>query len=245
MVTRHFILILFGFLTFWSAAQYDSKGENRSRFRPGVAWHYKGIRPADSNRVHRYDRWIVDVGYNSWTGDRAAFSARPSSIGFNLNFLFDTPLTDGNTVSLGYGLQYKRTHIRHDETMSKNFDSSCVQLNEVFFGTRNSYNYNQVSVPLEIRFRKESWKNLKFHLGGTFGYAFGNEIRTVIKNSNGKITIKDQQIPDSNPLQYGVHARIGLRNLAFYGGYNLSPVFKNQRSSKLNTFMLGLSISLF
>ncbi|MBU2018207.1 MAG: outer membrane beta-barrel protein [Bacteroidetes bacterium] len=226
-------------------AQYDSQGKNQSRFKPGLGWTYKGIRPPDTNHVNRYDRWMIDLGYCTWMGDRTAFSNAPASIGFGLNFMFDRPITKGSRLSLGYGVQYKRTQIQHNEGVNKNFNPNFVQLDPVFFGERSSFHFNQISVPLELRIRQASWRHFKLHLGGSLGYAYSPLFKTVLVNPNGKIIIKDKQVPDFNPFQYGVHARFGIRNYAFIGGYSFSKLFKSNESSQLNTLFIGLTISLF
>ncbi len=227
-------------------AQYDSKGPNEtSRFRPGIMWHYTGINPARTEKVRKYDRLIFDLTYNNWMGDLKPFKVNPSSIGLGTNLLFDYPLKKGNTLSLGWGFNHQWTHIRHDETFYHDFtnESTVYSISPVV--SRTSLNFHQISIPLEIRFHKESWKHLKIHMGGKVGYLFALHEVTRLDNPNGKTIIKDYNFQDPNHLQYSAHIRLGIRNYALFGEYHFSPLFTNSKSTQLNLFRLGLSISLF
>jgi hypothetical protein len=236
-------VLLLSNLTF---GQYNSKGaDEKSRFKPGAGWYFTGVRPAILERVRKYDRLIFDISYNDWVGDLESFKTEPASIGFGINAMFDKPLTKGNTISLGYGLGYKRYQIRYSGyfisppgqdftfySQAQNFRNSRLSINEFYF-------------PLEVRFRKESWKHLKLHLGGKIGYAFEPHQKSKNIVNSKKIVVKDYRFNDFNPLQYGVHVRMGLRSLALFGEYNFSKVFKKSASPKISLFRLGISISLF
>ena len=240
------ISILFLSLSITAFSQYDSKGDDEiSRFRPGTMWFYNGLRPSKEQKVRKYDRLIVDVLYNDWTGDLKPFQVKPSSIGFGINLLFDVPLTEGNTVAFGWGLNYTFSHIRHDNTLLTNQKDNWSQYTESPLNTVSSFNFNQFSIPLELRFRKESWKHFKIHIGGKIGYIASANEKTILKDEFGKTVIKDSHFPDLNPLQYSAHIRLGLRNYALFGEYNFAPLFSNSQSTQLNVIRLGLSFSLF
>jgi Outer membrane protein beta-barrel domain len=227
--------------------QYDSKGSKEtSRFRPGIMWHYTGLNPARLEKVRKYDRLIFDITYNDWTGDLKSFGVKPTSIGLGTNFIFDVPLTKGNTVSFGWGFNHHVTHIRHDNTFFINLANKSTEYTFLQSASKSSLNFHQLSIPLELRFRKESWRHLKLHLGGKIGYVFAMHETSRLENPNGKKTIiKDYNFSDNNPLQYSAHLRFGLRNYALYGEYNFSKLFTNTQSTQLVIFRLGLSISLY
>lgn len=242
------ILISILLLSFssYSFGQYDGKGKDEiSRFRPGTFWFFNGLRPGKKTNSRKYDRLIFDVFYNDWTGDLKPFQVKPSSIGFSTNFMFDVPLTTGNTVAFGWGINHTFSHIRHDNTLFTNQKESWTQYTISPLKTKSSFNYNQFSIPLEIRFRNESWKHFKLHVGGKVGYVVSANEKTILKSDNGKTTIKDSHFPDLNQLQYSAHIRFGLRNIAFFGEYNFAPLFSDAQSTKLSVFRMGLSISLF
>jgi hypothetical protein len=229
-----------------SLAQYDSKGENEtSRFRPGLFWHYTGINPAKLEKVHKYDRLFFDISYNTWTGDLTPFKVKPTSIGFGTNLMFYVPLKKGNTVSLGWGFNHHWTHIRHDETFFNNLIEKSTEYSISPVESRSSLNFHQISIPLEIRFHKESWKHAKLHVGGKVGYLFGMNEKERLDNPNGKTIIQSYNFQDVNHLQYSAHIRLGIRNYALFGEYNFSKLFSNSKSTQLNVLRMGISISLF
>ena len=246
---RNSLLIAIVVLTAgFTQAQYDSKGEEQSRFRPGFMWFYTGLRPAKVEKVRRYDRLIFDLTYNDWIGDNDPFKNHWASIGLNTNLMFDIPLTKGNTVSLGLGIAHELRKIRHDNhligdellgTTSYLAKDTTDNFEKSVFGT------NTFSIPIEIRFRKESWRHVKLHLGGKIGYQV-NAFNKYVSKVDGRKTITKQiGFPDENNLVYSAHLRLGLRNWALFGSYNFNTLFSDKNSVQLNAIQLGLSISLY
>lgn len=241
-----FIILLFSSTEIF--AQYDSEGEEISRFRPGVMWFFTGMRPAAPDKPRKYDRLVFDLVYCDWTGDKEIFNNHWSSIGLNSNVLFDIPLSKQNTVSLGIGLCHQLQRIRHegkfqldptkDATIYATSDSTDQFSKSIFGG-------NNLSIPVELRFRNASWKHFKLHLGGRVGYQLNLYNKFVFINEYGKTTYRQSGFPDQNDLTYSAHIRIGLRNWALYGSYSFNPLFRSAESVKLNTIQIGLSISLF
>lgn len=239
---------MFCFVGFEASAQYNSKGDLVSRFRPGVMWFYTGLRPAKPEKVRRYDRLIFDVTYNDWTGDQKPFQNHWGSIGLNTNFMFDIPITKGNTVSLGLGIAHQLLRIRHDNHLIGDDlleTTSFLAKDPTDTFIKSIFGSNSFAVPLEIRFRKESWRHFKLHLGGKIGYQLNAYNKYVSKDNNRKQISKEIGFPDENKLIYSAHVRLGLRNWALFGSYNFNTLFSNANSAQLNTIQFGLSISLF
>jgi len=46
-------------------------------------------------------------------------------------------------------------------------------------------------------------------------------------------------------LNYGIHSRLGYRNLSLFGSYQINNLFRGRGNPDLHLFQLGLSISLF
>lgn len=237
-------------------AQYDSKGETPSMFRPGFMWYFTGIRPAKIEKVRKYDRLIFDITYNDWAGDQEPFQNHWSSIGFNTNLMFDIPLTKGNTVSFGIGVAHQLTRVRHDQVFLESSDGvvpsppGAPNLTQLAPKTTETFDKNILvgnafSMPLELRFRKESWKHMKFHFGGRIGYQANLVSKTVFGSGGDREVIKDYGFPDVNPLIYSAHIRFGFRAWSLYASYNLNRIFSNSNSTQLNQLQFGLSISLY
>lgn len=241
-------VILLLFLPLVVKAQYNSKGETRSRFRPGSMWFFTGFRPAQADKVRKYDRLIFDLTYNDWIGDVDPFENHWASIGLNTNLMFDIPLSKGNTVALGIGLAHELKTIRHNNYLyadQVNDISVYAPKDSVASWSKSSFGGNSFCIPLELRFRKESWKHLKLHLGGRIGVQANLYNRYVGRNDGIKVVNKNIGFPDVNRLIYGAHARIGFRNFALFGNYYFNPVFSKSESIQLNILQFGLSVSLY
>lgn len=244
------VLILFiCFISLNSFSQYDGEGEHEvSRFRPGTMWFFTGYRPAKPGKPSKYDRLVFDVTYNDWIGDEDLFKNSWSSIGLNTNLLFDIPLTKGNTVSLGVGVAHQYTNIRHDnkfvvDDVAKTSVYTMKDSTDLF--NKATFSGNSFSIPLELRFRKESWRHFKFHIGGKIGYQVNTLAKTVSTIDGHRVVNKRYGFPDANQLIYSAHVRMGLRNWALFASYNFNTIFSSAQSTKLNAVQMGLSISLF
>lgn len=238
-------------LSFSSVAQDPSPQPDLiSRFRPGVMWFFTGYRPAESEKVRKYDRLIFDLTYNDWTGDRQPFNNKWNSIGLNTSLYFDIPLTKGNTIALGLGLSHSLYRISYSyKQFQVDVSTSTTNLVDIqtFIPDEDKHFFcaNSLSVPVELRFRSPNWQHFKFHIGGKVGYTLNNYTKEVFASSIGKMELKNNQFPDIHRLMYSAHARIGFRNFAVFGSYQFSPVFSNSASTHLNILQLGLSVSLF
>lgn len=242
-------ILLIGCLLIASVAnaQYDSKGDEPSLFRPGFMWYYTGIRPAKTERLRKYDRLIFDITYNDWIGDQEPFNNHWASIGFNTNFMFDIPLTKGNTVALGIGVAHQLTRVRHDNLFTKTSDPASTLLVPKTTQTfnKNTLVGNAFSMPVELRFHRESWKHFKFHIGGRIGYQANMYSKTIFGSGADRDVVKDYGFPDLNPLIYGAHVRFGFRNWALFANYHFNKIFTESSSTQLNQMQFGLSISLY
>lgn len=237
-------------MTFASAAQYDSKGDDEiSRFRPGSMWFFTGFRPATPEKVRKYDRLIFDVTYNDWNGDKLPFQNHWASIGLNTNLMFDIPVTKGNTFSMGTGLTHQLINIRHDRVFVENeLLDNQIQIyhdDSLYNFDKSTVRSNVFAIPLEFRFRKESWRHFKVHVGGRFGYQVNFANRSVASTNGYREIYKKSGYKHVNNLIYSAHVRLGLRNWALYASYNFNPMFTDSADPKLNMFQFGISVSLF
>ncbi len=247
---NHYILfILVSILSFSNIAQEKVYEDGLiSRFRPGFMWFNTGLRPAETEKVRKYDRLIVDIHYNTWSGDSVKmFQNKWSSISSSVQWMFDIPLQKHNTVSFGWGLGYKRTHIRFDDFLVRNEDLQATSLaeNNGILYDKTHFFANEIFIPLELRLRSKGWKHVKFHVGGQVGYRFNASTRYNSTSSELQTSSSTLGFYDLNPLSIKAHARLGIRNCALFAAYDLLPYFRSKESTQLNGFSCGLSISLF
>ncbi len=246
MIKSFLFLIFFCWVSFTYAQ--NSSDDLKSRFRPGVMWFYTGLRPAQVEKVRKYDRLIFDITYNDWNGDKKPFENIAPSIGFNTNLMFDIPLTRCNTVSLGVGIAHQLVNIRHENkfTIIDSISSTIYQTKEsTDLFQKSSLSGNSFSIPLEIRFRGRNWKHVKLHLGGKVGYQLNWYSKEIYQINGRKEKLKRFGFPDEEKWVYSAHLRIGVRNWALFGNYNFNNIFSGKQSTKLNLLQMGVSISLF
>lgn len=227
-------------------SQYDGKDpELVSRYRPGILWFMTGMRPAKIGRPRKYDRLIVDLTYNDWVNDSSLFLVKPPSLGWNLNFMKDIPLNDGNGLSLGIGLSYRYQRVRYDGIMAQDTLSraSVWMLGDQPGIDKSVFGSHGFAVPLELRLRVKKWKHVKLHVGGHIGYR--TQTFTKVWMDDSKSATKNKDLYDADPFFYGVHARLGIRNWALFANYSLTKQFKSDKSTSLQPIAFGLSISLF
>lgn len=227
-----------------------SLSQERSDYKPGLLWHYTGLRPAKKGMARKYDRLVFDVTYNDWMGDRKPFHNLAASIGLNSNFLVDIPIAKNSRVALGTGISHSIFRVRHHYSFSVHEPEAFTAYNDLQSAAsapidRSVFGGSVISVPLEIRFRSAGWKHVKLHIGGKVGYQTKLFSRTVIKTPTKMDVHTIYDFPDENRLIYSTHIRFGIRNWALFGSYNLNTLFNQKASSKLNMFQMGLSISLF
>lgn len=250
MILKIKLSFLIGFLFLISSEAVWAQPHNEdsmlvSRHRPGILWYNTGWRPAKEGKLRKYDRLIVDLTYNTLMDPKFLRSRPLASIGWNINTMWDVPFTKGNTVSLGIGLAYKHQRVG----ISGYFEGDSLGHVTNYQAQHTSPNFSDVrfgnhmvSLPIELRFRQNKWSHVKFHIGGSIGYRFS----TYQKFTDGQGSAqKWKNLPDVNRLVYGAHLRFGLRSIALFADYTISPNFKHKESAKIQGLTFGLSISVF
>lgn len=220
-----------------------------SRNRPGLFWFYSGIRAMNQSDLHKYDRLLLDVFYCDWnTKAVKAFQSRWNSIGFNIQTLFDIPLNQQNTVAAGIGLGFEHTRLQSNFVLNRNELSNSTTLSDflaVLDYEKSVFKTNKLFIPIELRIRSAGWKHFKLVLGGRIGYQFSNSTLLQYHNAESEIRQTTVGFYDFQPVSLSTHVRIGIRNWAITGSYNLNPYFKKAESTKINGFHLGVSLSIF
>lgn len=216
-----------------------------SKHRPGMFWYLTGWRPARTEKLRKYDRLIFDVTYNTLLDPKMIKTRTFASIGWNVNTMWDIPLTRGNTVSLGLGLAYKHQKVgMYGMVQSDTTGNYSLFYRDSILPTTSKYRFgtHQLAIPIELRFRQNKWNHVKFHMGGSIGYRLTTYQKW--KDANGDIQ-RNRDLNDVNPWVVSVHARLGIRNWALYSAYSFSPHFKDSKSTKIQGLTFGVSISLF
>lgn len=220
-----------------------------SKHRPGFLWYFSGITTPKPEKLRKYDRLLFEVVYNDWQGKNTKpFQVAPVSIGFNGSLMFDIPLNEKNTFSLGLGITYGIFRLRMDDFILRNdsLQASIVTPGVVGLGIdRSIFKFHSLSLPVELRFRGAKWQHTKFHLGARVGFQFAPTTVLSSKQNGINYLQKTRGLYDFNQLGIQTYLRFGIRNWSIYGAYHVLPFFKNAASTKLNGFQLGVSLALF
>ena len=215
-----------------------------SRHRPGLLWFFDGLRPTKSTDNHKYDRLIIDLTYNDWSGDLKPFQNRWNSIGVNLNFMKDIKFKKTKVFSLGLGLGYGVSSISSQQKFA--IQNNIVEFSTIQKSSIYDYScikYHRFFIPLELRFSAKNWNRWKFAFGGSFGINAGMNQRMI--GSDGSKMESTNLGPTASLLNYGFHTRLGYRNFSLFGSYQINSLFDGRGNPDLHLFQLGLSISLF
>lgn len=190
MAIQHKITLLFCWITLISYSQYDSEGENKSRFRPGIMWYNTGWKPAKPGKLRKYDRLMFDITYNDWVGDRKTFKMQGPSLGMNVSWLLEFPIVDKNLFSFAIGPSYGFYHMRYDmPIVYDNINNTTIfgDAQDVgLFGKRKLIGH-QLSIPIEFRIRTNGWRHFKIHLGGKVGYQLSLFEKARYTENNGEV----------------------------------------------------------
>ena len=220
-----------------------------SRFRPGLMWFYTGLTPyEEGEKLRKYDRFILDITYSDWHGDRDYFQSPWNSIGFNAALMFDVILAKNSTFAFGWGIGYSHFGNATKKQFTRDFDENATYMSDFPEGQepmRSKFGANYIEIPLDLRFRTKGYKHFKIMVGGKIGYQINSFTKTVENIEDRTYKTKLYNFADANRLRYGATVRIGIRNWAIYGAYYFSPLFTNSESVQLTPFTAGISISLF
>lgn len=240
-----------GAMFFCATEMYAQKQDSSliSRNRPGLFWFYSGLRSMNQLDIHKYDRLLVDLFYCDWnTKEVKAFQSRWNSIGFNVQTMFDIPLNKQNTVAAGIGLGYEHTRLQSNFVLNRNESNQSTTLSDflsVLDYEKSVFKTNKLFVPIELRFRSAGWKHFKVIVGARIGYQFSNSTLLQYHNAESEIRQTTVGFYDFQYVSLSTHVRIGIRNWAITGSYNLNPYFSSTESTKINGFQLGVSYAFF
>lgn len=237
------LIYFFLFISSQHFAQIEPDSNAISRHRPGFMWYMNGWHPIKDAENRRYDRLIVDLTYNDWTGSLTPFQNRWNSIGVNVNCMFDVHAKKNQNFSFGWGFAYGFAQVASMHTFS---NVNGVQIGQVTASaTYNTLRTHRFYIPLELRFCTSKWENkFKFHFGGFLGIQpMVNQ--TQITKADDYFQKFKTTLSYHNWLNYGVHARVGLRNWALFASYQFSGIFEKNNGVQLHPLQFGLSISLF
>ncbi len=218
--------------------------------KPGIMRFYTGLHAPTEITPSKFDRFNTDIFFNSWTGEVDEVKTHFYSLGHNINMMFDIPFSKTSRFGVAIGLGYSHFSVRHDGAF--NFIDDPDLLKDEMYSSFANYTgdkrwvnrtaFNLVEVPFELRIRslKERGK-WKFYPGFKVSFMVDSYSKWRIENQEFKVF----NFPDLNRLHYGPSLRLGRDNIFLFGYYDMTYLFTNENSNKLQLFAAGISIGWF
>ncbi len=241
--------IAYIFILLIAVSGYGQLGSENSRKRKaGVMRYYTGLSAPNENSPDKFDRFNTDFFYNTWLGDVNNVSTKFYALGHNINLMFDIPFSKTSRMGIGIGFGYSHFNVRHeggfsfiDEPTGTGVYTSLAP----YSGPKRWINrtvFNFVEVPFEIRFRSRKERGKwKFYPGFKAGFMVENYSKWRVESYE----YKEFNFPDLNRIHYGPTARIGRDNVMLFGYYDMTTLFTNANSNKLQLIAVGISIGWF
>ena len=210
--------------------------------------NYTGLSAPKENTPDKFDRFNTDFYWNSWIGDVNGTSTQFYALGHNINAMFDIPFSKKSRMGIAIGFGYSHFCVRHngdfnfevDPITNKGYTSLVPYVGPNRWINRTVFNF--VEVPFEIRFRARRERGkFKFYPGFKVGFMVENYHKWRI----GSDEFKEFNFPDLNRLHYGPTVKLGVDNITLFGYYDMTYLFTNDNSNKLQLFSVGVSIGWF
>lgn len=210
-----------------------------SRYRPGIMWYNTGLKPARFG-APKYDRFLFELGHSTAFIDSEKANTKWYSPNWNAQFIFDIPFVNKGIASLGVGLGIGQTRFSMEREM--HFDKDMQFAGFGFVANTSALRSSALFIPVELRLRTPGWKHVKVHIGGRVSYAYSTKYLLELDDAHSLQKTKINE--GSNKLLYSVHARLGIRNWAFFASYTLNPYLKSKYYD-LTGLNMGLTISWY
>jgi hypothetical protein len=203
--------------------------------------------PIDS--LFREDQFYLGISYGTFHNAPSDIKQKSFSANISAGFLRDLPINQTRTLAVapgfGFSVQDYNQNLLINHTSTEDFQYSIIP-SEVRF-KRNKFTNVFLEMPFEFRWRNalpESHKFWRVYTGFKLSYMIFNNSR-FIANEN---TIRINNNPDFNKLQYGVYLAAGYNTWNFYCYYGLNPIFNEQvefQGSTLQLTRLNLGLQFY
>lgn len=207
-----------------------------------------------SNRAN--DHFLLQLGYNGWSGKPDTINTKGFSRSFNMYFMYDFPFKSNPrfSVALGAGIgtdniYFKKTTIDISGRTSDKLTFKNVADTNYFKKYKLGTAY--LEVPVELRFSanpENPNKSWKLALGGKVGFLVSayTKGKNLLNKNGGTInsfTQKEKARRYFNGTRLSVGGRISYGVFGIYGTYQINNFIKEGFGPDVRPFQIGLSIS--
>ncbi len=190
---------------------------------------------------YKEDQIYLSIYYNSLGGKLDNFKENKFSSSFNIGFIRDIPLTKSGKFAFGVGAGLGLNSLNNNLKLSSSNNNTYNLLSNRDIPKKNTFNYSEIQIPLEIRWRNSTALKYKF-----WRIYAGLKYARVLKASYSFESPQENYNLNSvpiNPDQLGFTLNIGYNtwNIGLYK--SLRPFFSKKADPlplALEQFKLGL-----
>jgi hypothetical protein len=202
------------------------------------------------------DHFMMQLGYNGWSGMPDTINTKGFSRSFNMYFMFDFPFKTNPRFSVGIGAGFGSDNVFFDKTIVDIAGRNGNALTFKNVADTNHFkkyklNTTFLEAPVELRFAanpvspNRSWK---VALGAKVGTLLS--AHTKAKNfqtkSGGTLvasTQKEKAKRFFNGTRLSVTGRISYGIIGIYGAYQINSFIKEGFGPDVRPFQIGLTLS--
>ena len=204
------------------------------------------------------DHFMIQVGYDNWTGKPDSLQTKGLSRHFNMYVMYDIPFkTDPRlSVAIGAGIGssgifFEKTNLDIVGKKNRGIASFDSAVGNYYKKTKLSTTYAEA--PIELRFVQNplaSGKSFKMAVGVKIGtlldaHTKGKNLQTQSGGSvyGAKYVEKEKSKIYFNNTRLATTLRVGYGPVTIYGAYQINNFFKEGLGPNVRPYSIGLCIA--
>ena len=198
---------------------------------------------SQENQNYFEDQFYLGLSYNSLGGKVDEFKENKFSYSVNYGFIKDIPISKNGKYALGIGLGLSHNSLNNNLKFS-NLNFEFIQ--NLSSTSINRYNYTELQIPFELRWRNWSLDNYKFwRIYAGLRYSKVIQSKYIYEDITSRNEIDDFPIEKD---QIGFTLNIGFNTWNISAYQSLKPFFTDGSNSDiidLKQFRLGFIFYIF
>jgi hypothetical protein len=202
-------------------------------------------------RYYDKDQLGIELLSIQWLTPPEGVEIEPYSNAFNLQYMVTLVGKNSNVaIAMGVGLLTENYHLNALPVKQAN-ELELVPIDNEIDYQRNKIRLLTLELPLELRIRSNKNsrnKHWKLYLGGKAGYKVQSMHKYIGENpvyTGDNLKQKTYNLRYTEPLSYGVTARLGYGQFFISGYYSFTNHFQNNKGPELVPFMVGITLFLY
>lgn len=196
------------------------------------------------------DHFMLQLGYNGWSGETDSIRTKGLSRTFNIYFMFDFPFKSNPRFSAAAGVGLGTDNMFFKQT------TIDLRKSPLTFDRDTSISYKKyklatgfLEIPVELRYTANPTnfnKSFKVALGMKVGTMIDAHTKAKItsdKSGNGGYTLKIRDRRNFNSTRLAATLRVGYGVFSVFGTYQINAFVKEGYGPNIRPYTIGLSIS--